>query len=274
MTQADFRLPCWFATFRPVNWASKRAFALNLALILALGACGSSTIRISLGASAPAFEGIWPESSLAKARAVQPSPELRWRLDPRKTASHFATEVLGWRTTDGGFKVIGGSSTETEAAHTIRQCAGVPDCVDASPTETVGLKRLDVPSNFWSVTSVTTPKIQLGITPGAALSPGESFRLEVRVAPRSFVFDGLRYTCSFCSGASSGNNLDSEAATFYVDSLSGCRPSAGYVYVEVPETPSHPKIRDPFHSNGLVYALAAYPVTFPSAPSGCGPTSE
>jgi hypothetical protein len=154
------------------RWCPTVAAALALALLL--GSCEAADPPRSPrpAVTESGFAALWPEQTLEAAVATQAAvdagdPGLAWRTDAGGTARRFVTDVLGW----DGFDVVRRETWRLGSGLEIARVwlcdpGGCPSA-GAAYDEEVVLKRLaaDRPDGVWSVTDVTSGRLQLEQAP-------------------------------------------------------------------------------------------------------------
>jgi len=262
------------------------AFAL---LIAVAGSVGAFVAFRGPGAHRPQpaageteeFLGLWPEQTLDAARAVQEAvgggdPDVRWRLDPERTAAHFAEEVLGW---PGEGLVYGegvrGPDLLIVDVGTPPPSCPTPGCPPQMAERSVRLteERLVRPGEggIWSVTRVGGGLIDLPVEPGALLEPEQTIRAQVKLGGDLQAFGGATFRGVSCDARFSAEPIVESGPVEISVPGSSCEAEAGYLFVYTvkadsrwadPDPTDHEvtMAQDPFDSHMELVDLAAVPI--------------
>ncbi|MFB3739122.1 MAG: hypothetical protein ACE14W_09195 [Candidatus Velamenicoccus archaeovorus] len=114
--------------------------------------------------AAPAFEGVWPETTpaeLATAQQAVDEGHQPWRLDPGQTAVALATNLLGWSYDATSSNVV--QLADSRATVRISNSAFGPRV----PPITVALRQLDRvgPTGVWTVVKAGSPILDVQVSP-------------------------------------------------------------------------------------------------------------
>jgi hypothetical protein len=182
--------------------------ALAVAALVTGGVLGVRAFRPSTGITparspepsavvpvAPAFEGIWPESTAAELETAQQAVDeghSPWQLDPGQTAVAFATNLLGWSydaTSPRVVQLVDGTATVR-----ISNSALGPRV----PPITVVLWQLGRigPMGVWTVVKVGSPVIDQQVTPYPLVAGGNA-TVSGRLQP---VFEGSTVRVDLLTG--------------------------------------------------------------------------
>ncbi len=148
--------------------ASRLAAALLAVAIMVAGgwmayaAIDGTGGRQALGDGAIAFDGLWPETSLAEAQQAQALVDagdttVQWRLDASGVALHYGREVFGLNIPLAAETQTNDPNTVLVSLHGLdAPCEGSDCSVSSESSMTLTLRRLVRPGEggIWSVTAV------------------------------------------------------------------------------------------------------------------------